>query len=102
MSLNQEDRIDRGIPDPLQVGNNMQDFENRLQLMKESMRNYTPPLIELCECLGWQGGTIHQIKDVLRAARMLCLIHKESQIDGDWESFKAAVYGLREKVLGAK
>jgi hypothetical protein len=57
---------------------------------------------DYCKALGWQGGTMHQVRDVLRAARMLCLYHKEAELDGDWESFKAAVYGLRNLILGEK
>jgi hypothetical protein len=56
-------------------------------------------LLELCKVLGWQGGTIHQIKDVLRLAKRACDAHVEAEIcGGDWEEFKAAIYALIKAV----
>ena len=55
-------------------------------------------LDECCEALGWQGGTIHQIKNVLSAARRVKLVHDEVELSNDWDKFKAAIVTLKAVV----
>ena len=45
--------------------------------------------------LGRQGGTIHQIANVLFAAESLARTHSECEIDNDWDRFKASVVRLK-------
>lgn len=55
-------------------------------------------LNECCEALGWQGGTIHQIKEILRKAKKVKLAYltmrmPQSDME-DEEIFKAAMTEL--------
>lgn len=49
----------------------------------------------LYKCIGWQGGNIWQIEEILRRTKQLCLTHKEAGLSGEWEQFKAEIYALR-------
>ncbi len=55
-------------------------------------------LTECCKALGWQGGTIHQIKQILIKAKQVKDAYETMQLplsdNDDVEKFKAAMTGL--------
>lgn len=55
---------------------------------------------EYLEILGWQGGTIHQIKEVLRVARLVANLHDEALRTEDWGKFKASLETLKKVING--
>lgn len=74
--------------------------ENIFELAANYIRNETNlaqygNLQELLRTLGWAGGTIHQVLDVLRKAVAVAQAHKEAEISGDWDAFKAEMCALR-------
>jgi hypothetical protein len=52
-------------------------------------------LDECCKALGWQGGTIHQIINVLSAAKQIKLAHSEAELNSNWDRLKAAIATLK-------
>lgn len=57
-------------------------------------------LQECCEILGWKGGTIHQVKQVLQNAKILVEKHHEASIDGDYDEFKTSISVLTKSIKG--
>lgn len=64
-------------------------------------RTSQPVLIDAMRVLGWQGGTIHQVIDVLRLARGVVDAHHAAGIDGEWDVFRARVASLRSAIHGS-
>ena len=52
------------------------------------------------EILGWQGGTIHQVLEVLRWAKVVTNQYHESSISGDWELMHPRLESLRSAISG--
>lgn len=52
------------------------------------------------EILGWQGGTIHQVLEVLRLAKIVANQYHESNISGDWEQMQPTLQSLRNVISG--
>ena len=68
------------------------------QTLEATKRTEKMLLDECCEALGWQGGTIHQVKNVLSAAKRVKLVHDEVELSNDWDKFKAAIITLKAVV----
>ena len=49
--------------------------------------------------LGWQGGTIHQVINVLRQAKLVVDINKHYENTGDWNGdLGKAIYNLTKAI----
>lgn len=68
------------------------------QTLEATKRTEKMLLDECCKALGWQGGTIHQVKNVLSAAKRVKLVHDEVELSNDWDKFKAAIVTLKAVV----
>jgi len=57
-------------------------------------------LKEAIKILGWQGGTIHQVLEVLHHAKMVSDQYHESTVSGDWELMGPRITSLRYVIHG--
>ena len=90
--------IDKELPAML-LAENGEGYAEGIKTINEVHTNSQKLLLdECCEALGWQGGTIHQIKNVLSAARRVKLVHDEVELSNDWDKFKAAIVTLKAVV----
>ena len=90
-----EHTIRKQLSDYVLVQHQLQSKKSGQVGAEVSQENGGHLLKECCETLGWNGGTIHQIKNVLSAARRVKLTHDEAELSGDWDKLKAAIVTLK-------
>ena len=73
-------------------------FEEEVGNCIRALEYQLNPFKELYSALGWQGGTIHQIKEVLRVAKLVANTHDEALRTEDWEKFKATLETLKKVI----
>ncbi len=52
------------------------------------------------EILGWQGGTIHQVLNVLRCAKLVSDSYESAHITNEWDELKAHLMSLNKSTKG--
>jgi len=82
--------------------NNQQNCENADggSRQVEQIVSHEPFFNDALEILGWQGGTIHQVLEVLRWAKIVSNQYHESSISGDWELMQPRLQSLRSAISG--
>lgn len=55
-------------------------------------------LDEACRILGWQGGTIHQVFNVLSAAKFVVDTRKEAEQTGEWDKVSKSITALESHI----